>query len=65
MRSEQEARYLERFKTLTPQEKREDFLIALRFLLNIIAEKEQGRRIAPTALEGNVIDGEYTIGGAE
>lgn len=61
MRSEKEARYLEDFKTFSPEEKRLHFTFALRYLLDIIAEKEQGRRIAPAALDGNVIDGECTI----
>lgn len=60
-RDEREKQYLERFATLPPEEKRIHFTFALRFLVDILKEKHT---IGPTAIEGNVIDGEYTIGGA-
>jgi hypothetical protein len=61
MKSQKEAEYLERFKTFTPEQKRQHFAFALRFLITLMREKE-GIGSVP-ALDVDVVDGEYTVGG--
>jgi hypothetical protein len=53
-------RYLAKFATLSPEEQRRHLSFALRWLIEILVAQAQA---APNALDVDVIDGEYTVGG--